>query len=432
MKVLVQRIYDNPKYAKTLEWGKLITITGGAQVVVQALGFVCGIMSVRLLSTQEYALFTLANTMLGTMTILADSGITNGVMAESGKVWQDKEKLGSILATGLDMRKKFGLLSLAVSLPVLAYLLFMHGASWLTLVLILTAIVLTFYAALSDSILEVVPRLHQDIKPLQRNQIEVGVGRLLLTGSFLFAFPYTFVALLANGIPRIYGNYKLKGLSIRFAAEHKIPDPEVRKAVVRGVKRTLPIVMYHCISGQISIWLISFFGTTTSISQIGALGRLSMAFSLFTVLFSTLVVPRFSRMAASKAGLLRHFLLAQASALLISFILMIGIWLFSNQILWLLGKNYQGLNHELLLVGTFNCLGLVGGICSQLMLSRGWFLKPYFVIGLNFISTIISIAFFNISSLVGILNFNIAVSTIAYFIEFTYGIISINRVERTD
>jgi O-antigen/teichoic acid export membrane protein len=431
MKVLVQRITGNPKYAKTLEWGKLITITGGTQIIVQTLGFVCGILSVRLLSTQEYALFTLANTMLGTMTILADSGITNGVMAESGKVWQDKERLGSVLATGLDMRRKFGLLSLAVSLPVLAYLLFMHGANWLTLILILAAIVLTFSAALSDSILEVVPRLHQDIKPLQKNQIEVGIGRLLLTGSFLFASPYTFVALLANGIPRIYGNYRLRDLSTRFAAEHKPPDPEVRKAVVKGVKRTLPIVIYHCISGQISIWLISFFGTTASISQIGALGRLSMVFSLFTVLFSTLVVPRFSRMVASKTALLKHFLLSQVSALLISSILMMIIWLFSNQILWLLGKKYYGLNHELLLIAAFNCLGLVGSVCSQLMLSRGWFLKPYFVIGLNFVSTVISIAFFNISSLVGILNFTIAVSAIGYFIEFTYGIISINRVERT-
>ncbi|SFQ83580.1 lipopolysaccharide biosynthesis protein [Hymenobacter arizonensis] len=427
MKVLFQRIINNANYARALEWSKLISITGGAQIVIQVIGFACGILSVRLLSTQEYALFTLANTMLGTMVILADSGITNGVMAESGKVWQDKDKLGQVLATGLDMRKKFGILSLAVSLPILAYLLFKHGASWLTLVLIIAAIVITFFAALSDSVLEIIPRLHQDIKPLQKNQVEVGVGRLALTGLFLFAFPYTFVALIANGIPRIYGNYKLRGLSQRFANKNSAPDPAVRKAVGRGVKRTLPIVIYHSISGQLSIWLISFFGTTASIAQIGGLGRLSIAFSLFAALFSTLVVPRFSRMAANRKSLMKRFLLAQAGAVIIGFFFIISIGLLSNQILGILGKNYYGLNHELLLVGVINCVGLVAGVCSQLMLSRGWFMRPYFLIALNFGSTVLSITFFNISTLIGMLHFTVALTIIAYLFEFIYGVISINK-----
>lgn len=430
MKVIFQRVTNNTNYAKALEWSKLISITSGAQIVIQALGFVCGVLSVRLLSIQEYALFTLANTMLGTMTMLADSGITSGVMAESGKVWQDKEKLGQVLATGLDMRKKFGIMSLAVSLPVLAYLLFKHGASWVTLVLIAAAIVMTFSAVLSDSILEIVPKLHQEVKLLQKNQVEVGVGRLVLTGLLLFAFPYTFVALIANGIPRIYGNFKLRGLSKRFTNEDSTPDPAVRKAVGRGVKRTLPIVIYHCISGQISIWLISFFGTTASIAQIGALGRLSIAFNLFTTLFSTLVVPRFSRMTANRNSLMKRFLLAQAGAIIIGFIFIVPIWLFSNQILAILGKSYYGLNYELLLVGAINCVGLVAGVCSQLMLSRGWFMKPYFLIALNFIFTVLSITFFNISTLIGMLYFTISLTIMAYILEFIYGVMSISKEPR--
>src|SRR4051812_39271310 len=93
------------KYPQMVEWGKLISITGSAQVLIQAIGFVSGIMIIRLLSTSEYALYTLANTMLGTMTLLTDGGINTGVMAQGGRVWQDKVKLGIVMNTGMDLRR---------------------------------------------------------------------------------------------------------------------------------------------------------------------------------------------------------------------------------------------------------------------------------------------------------------------------------------
>ncbi|RYE13089.1 MAG: hypothetical protein EOP51_30380 [Sphingobacteriales bacterium] len=111
---------DNPSYLRILEWGKMFTITGSAQSIVQGLGLVCGIIIIRMLPTQEYAFYTLTNTMLGTMTILADGGIASGVMAQGGKVWQDKTKLGKVLATGMSLRFKFALAGcLLLSKPLL-------------------------------------------------------------------------------------------------------------------------------------------------------------------------------------------------------------------------------------------------------------------------------------------------------------------------
>jgi O-antigen/teichoic acid export membrane protein len=427
MRVLVQRISSSPNYAKALEWGKLVTITGGTQVIVQLTGFISGILIIRLLSTQEYALYTLANTMLGTMVVLADSGIANGVMAESGKVWKDREKLGIVLITGLNLRKKFGIVSLAVTLPILAYLLQAHGANWITVILILLAIIPAFFATLSDSLLEIIPRLYQEIKPLQKNEAEVSLSRLIISSLFLFIFPYTFIALIANGIPRIYGNYKLRKISARFVNSKGETDDIVQKAIVRSVKQALPIAVYYCLSGQISIWLISFLGTTSSISQIGALGRLAVVFNLFSSLFTTLVVPRFSRMATARNILLKPFLLIQVSTMLIGATVLLLTWLFSNQILITLGSKYQGLNYELLLMTIANCIGLLAGVCSQLVLSRGWFLNPYFLIVLNLFTTIASLMFFNTSSLIGVFYFNIFVACINYFLVLIYGLIKIHR-----
>ena len=186
MKVVNKQFYSARNYSKALEWGKLLSITGAAQILIQITGFISGILIIRLLPTQEYALYTLANTMLGTMTILADGGITSGVMAQGGKVWQDRYKLGSVLVTGMELRKKFAIGSLFIVTPVLVLLLRYHQASWITSILILLALIPAFITALSGTILQVPLKLHQDIIALQSNYVRVNISRLLLLSCTIF------------------------------------------------------------------------------------------------------------------------------------------------------------------------------------------------------------------------------------------------------
>ncbi len=431
MPAFARLVLRDHAFSRILEWARLALITTAGQAVVQGSGFISGIIIIRLLSTGEYALYTLANTFLGTMTMLADSGISSGVLAEGGKVWQNKRQLGVVLATGLHLRQRFGLLTLVFMIPVMVYFLSVHGAGTWTTVLIVTAVIPAFFAALSDSILEMPPRLHQDIRPLQRNQAEVSAGRLLLSALFLSAFPFTFLAVLASSLPRIYGNYRLRRIAAPFAAAGARPDPQVKKEVVKGVSRTLPIVIYHCISGQIAIWLVSILGTTANISELGALGRIAIIFNMVTVLFSTLVIPRFSRMEGRRRALLRSYIVTQCAMLLVSLALMSGVWLFTDQILWILGGNYTGLSTELLLMGLLSCAGLLSGVCSQLVISRGWFIRPHYLIGINFTSTVLSLTLFHIRTLNDILCFNIIVTAISYFLVLGYGLLSISRTPET-
>lgn len=414
MKKKIAQLKEHPSYDKVLHWGKLISITGSAQLIVQALGFVCGILIIRLLPVQEYALYTLANTMLGTMTVLSDGGISTGVMAQGGKVWQDKEKLGVVLATGLDLRKKFAIASLLVSVPILFYLLVHNNASWLTAVLITAALIPAFYAALSDSLLEIVPKLHQSILPLQKNQVAVGTGRLVLTALTMFAFPWAFIAVLAAGLPRILGNLQLRKISYGFADNSQQSDKEVRVEILALVKRIMPTSIYYCVSGQITIWLISIFGNTTSVAQLGALGRLSVLLSLLSVIVATLVVPRYAKLPSSKHLLLVRFI--QIIGLLIIFlsIIIVLVYLFPTPILWILGDAYKELPFELLLSVTGSCIALLSGISYSLYSSRGWAMPPFILITFNLLTVIGLASIIDLSSLKGVLFLNIGISFIAF------------------
>jgi O-antigen/teichoic acid export membrane protein len=415
-----------PNSGKVKYWLKLITVTGTAQVIVQAVGFLSGILVIRLLSVDEYALYTLANTMLGTMTVLSDGGISTGVMAQGGKVWQDRQKLGAVLATGMELRRKFAIFSLLVSVPILGYLLLHHGATWITTVLITASLIPAFYASLSDGLLQIPVKLHQAIVPLQRNQVEVSAGRLLLTGITLFAFPWAFVAIIASGIPRIWGNIKLRKIAYGIADKEQKTDDEERREILKIVRKILPGSIYYALSGQITVWLISIFGNTTSIAQLGALGKLSVIFTFLSIIIQILIVPRFSRIQGKKILIVHRFIQMQVFLFVIGMIIVCIFVLFNNQFLYILGANYDGLVKELFFIIVAGAVSFISGLTNGLLSSRGIIVPPVIFISLSISIQIIALFIFPLDSIIGITTYQICTVSVIYFIRIIYFICCIN------
>jgi O-antigen/teichoic acid export membrane protein len=425
------QLSNNPKYTKTLEWVKLVTMTGFAQVFVQLISLVSGILVIRMLQPEEYALYTLANTMLGTMTVLADGGISTGVMSQGGQVWKDRDKLGTVLATGMDLRRKFAVGSLLVSIPVLIYLMRHHQASWLMSVLIVLSLIPSFFMALSGTLLQIAPKLRQDIAPLQKNQVYMNIGRLLLLALTIFIFPFAFVAVLAAGLPQIWGNINLRKISAGYADWHKTPDPQIRQDIMKMVRRLLPMGIYTCLSGQITIWLISLFGTTKGVAELGALDRLSMVLSFITMVFGTVILPRFSRLPNTKGLLMRRFVQIQSGLLALSACIIFTAWLFSAQILKVLGPNYSNLTNEVVLKIIISCLGIIATSTFSLFTSRSWAINPFVSIPVSIASIALGVAFIDISSLRGVLFLNIMIQLVQVTMNVTYSFIKISRTKNS-
>ncbi|UOR04478.1 polysaccharide biosynthesis protein [Hymenobacter aerilatus] len=421
MKVLTQRIQTSSKAAKLLEWGKLVTVMGSAQIALQALGFVGGILVIRLLPTQEYALYTLANTMLGTMVLLADGGISTGVMAQGGQVWQDRERLGVVLATGMDLRRKFAIISLLVATPALIYLLRHQNASWLLTILLTLSLIPAFFTALSGTLWEIAPKLHQRIGLLQSIQVGASIGRLILLGASLFLFPWSYIAVLAAGIPQIWANFRLRKLAHTLAAPNQPIDPVIRQDILNKVKRLLPDAIYYCFSAQFAVWVMSIFGSTTAVASLGALGRLAVALSLFTAMFSALVLPRFARLPYDSALLMRQFSRIITGMLLLCAAIVGGVWLFSTPILWVLGRQYANLESEIVLMMIGKCIGLVAYSAFSLCTSKGWVINPIVSISLSMASIVCGAFFVDVTSLRGIFILDIFVAAVQLIMHLVYG-----------
>lgn len=409
--------------SRVREWTRLIAVTGTAQVAVQAIGFACGILVIRLLPTDEYALYTLANTMLGTMALLADGGIAAGVMSQGGKVWDDRAKLGSVLVTGMALRKKFAVFSLLVATPILFYLLHHHGASWLTATLIVLSLIPAFFSALSGTLLEIVPKLRQDIGPLQRIQVASNAIRLALSGLFVFAFPFAGVAILASGAAQVVANYRLRKLSNDYADRTREEDPAVHAGILKVVRRQMPESIYYCLSGQITVWLISIFGNTESIAQIGALGRLAQVFAIPQVMFATLAIPRFSRLPAVRPLLLTRYAQVLAAVAVFGACVSFVAWKSPHLYLFVLGDQYRDLSQAALLTVVAGSCGLLTAVAYHLNLSRGAIVPPAVTIAYSIANQIAAIAAFDMSSITGVLMVGVWVAASQLLLHTGYAIL---------
>ncbi|WP_243409659.1 MATE family efflux transporter [Pontibacter virosus] len=371
----------------------------------------------------------MANTMLGTMIVLADGGIANSVMAQGGKVWRDRDKLGTVLATGYDLRKKFAIGSLLIAVPVLLYLLRHHQASWLMSCLVVLSLIPAFFTALSGNLLAVGPVLHQAILPLKKNEIIASAARLVLLVVTLFIFPWAFVAVLIAGIPQVWVNIRIRKMTNQFADWSKQPDKEVRDNILAFVKRIIPGSIYYSVSGQLTVWLVSIFGSTIALAQIGALGRLSMILGFVSALFGTLIVPRFARLEACKKMLLSRFLQLHGGLLIFFMTILLATSAFPEELLFILGSSYAGLSKELVLSVAVSCSSLAAGFLFSIAASRNWAINPLVSIPLTLVAIVSSLLLIDISTLAGVLKFNLFVSASEVVMYFTYCVLKINKIQ---
>lgn len=387
-------------------WIKTLSKFVSVQLIVQALGAASGIFLVRTLDQTHYAYYTIALTMQTTMSLLADMGISVGLSAIGGKVWQDKYRFGQLINTAMQLRYSLAGISVIVVTPILIWMLIKNGASISYGILILIVVLVGLNFQLTTDILGVVPRLHSQIRRVQNLDLFSAVIRLVLLGVAYLTFLDAAVAIgivsIGLGVQRfILGRWVTD--SIETKALINIED---RKFISAKVKALAPNAIFFCIQGQLSIWLISLFGTTENIAEIGALGRLGIIFTIINPIMSTIVSPSFAR-CQSKGILRRRYF--QIISLFVLFLAAIGILavLFHQNILGLLGNQYADLKTEFFLLLISASLNSIIQIIAYLNATKAWVEYAWIEIIIRICLQIILLLVIDISTVKGILLFGI-------------------------
>ncbi|MTJ53688.1 polysaccharide biosynthesis protein [Anabaena sp. UHCC 0253] len=395
---------------KAIYWVKLLSKFVSVQLIVQALGFASGILIIRTLSKEEYAYFTIANSMQSSMNVLAASGISSALLSIGGKVFQDSYKFTQLINAGMRLKKYLGMISVLIVTPILFWLLTSSGASLIYALLIIIVILIELYFYLIQGILGVVPLLKSQIKQIQILDLMFSGSRLLFIVinhlTLINALTYAFCSTVASSLKTFY-LYQWNKDSL----EKNIPiNQEYNQQIVGSIRSMIAYYSFFCIQGQITIWLISIFGTTNSIAEIGALGRLSIIFTVITSVVSNIVVPSFAKCESLKLLKLRYFKV-MLIYLFLSILLLVVSVIFPKELLWILGNKYNHLQRELYLVILTSMVSAISSVAWSLNTSRGWIKDSWLIIPSTILIQILLLVIIDVSNIKGVIMFGL-VSTL--------------------
>jgi O-antigen/teichoic acid export membrane protein len=377
------------------------------QSVVQVIGFLAGILLVRHLDQREYAYFTITNSMQGTINLLADIGISIGLVSIGGRVWHDRQRFGELINTALKMRRKLGAVAILVIAPVLYFMLIKNGAPLrytAILIIILLAGLLVQFAV---GVLSVVPRLRSDVGKIQIIDLTGATVRLLLLILLMFVFLNTAVAIAVSSFAILIQYLMLRRYVAAVIDLHAPENSEDRRAMVGFIRSQAANAIFFCFQGQITVFLISFFARhPSSVAEVGALGRLAMIFVVINNLLTNIFVPAFAR--CQDARKLRWQYAAIISAVGgFSLLVTCAAAFFPGEFLFILGNKYAHLQHELLLMVGASVLSALTGTIWALNASKAWIRGSWLYIPLTLTTQIALIPVTDFSSVSGVLLFNL-------------------------
>lgn len=400
-------------------WLPILVKFASIQAVVQVLGFAAGILIVRTLPKRDYALYTIGNTMLATILLLADSGISSALIAIGGRVWQDNRRLGSLLNTALQLRRHLAALTMLIVVPVLIWLLRQNGAKALTTAVLVLAVLVGSGLELITRIYAVALRLRSEIRQIQNQALLAALVKLAVIGIAVFVFLNATIAIFA-----VVAGYTVQFWMLRRWASQEIDtdapgDPAMRSEIIAVIRKLGPHTIYYCLQGQISIWLISIFGNAESVANVGALARLAMVFSVLVSVTVEVVFPAFARIRSASQLRLRYFQIV-LGYFAFSLPLVGVVAVFPRQVLSVLGSQYSNLQSDGLLMTASAVVGTMAGLLWGINCARAWVVPPQVLIPCTIILQAVLVSVLNLSMVRGVLLFSMysAVPSIVLSVSF--------------
>jgi hypothetical protein len=396
-----------PLIRRALQRAKVVGNFASIQVVVQLIGFASGILLVRRLDQREYAYFTIANTMQGTINVLADIGISVGLVSIGGRVWQDRHRFGQLITTAQRLRGKLGALAMVGVTPVLYLMLVRNGASVTYSLAIIALILGGLLVQLSIGVLGVIPRLRSDVRVIQNIDLFGSIARLVVLVALVFVFLNAGVAVAVGSAALLLQYWMLRRYADRVVDLHAPENAEDRAAMVGFIKHLAANAAFYCFQGQITVFLISFFGTkTSSVAEIGALGRLAMIFAVLSHLLTNIFAPAFARCQDPRKLRLQYVAITGGVAAF-SAVVVGAAAFFPNEFLFVLGNKYSHLHRELLLIVASAVINALTGTFWALNASKAWIAGSWIYIPLTLATQIALIPSTDFSSVTSVLMFNL-------------------------
>ena len=381
------------------------------QVLVQALGFLAGLVMVRAMTQAQYGAFTFSTLLVGVGNVLTELGLVTAVLAIGGRLLPDRRRVAGLVALARRLQLLISVPVLGLAMPLFWWLLCRHQVSTGQALLLTLLSAATIGLNVRNNLTVAVLRLEGDLGAQQRLDTAAQLGRLLLIFGWAALARDSFdasagvlvnllaVAALALPLQRWLRRWPEGQPAGR--ADTRAEAGEDRRGLLDFVRRQAPNSAYYVLSSQLAVWILGITGTVEKVADVGALGRLGAAFALVTAVINAVLQPYFAR-SRPVAELRRAFLALNLGFLVLLVGLLAAARLVPDPLLWILGGQYAGLQRELgwMLAGA-TLSNWAGGL-YLLGSARTWVQPAWLVVGSGLGSTLLGLWCFDLATVRGV------------------------------
>lgn len=388
---------------------------GFFQALSQVANALAGLLIIRSLDKVDYASYVLFYAVLSSISVVSGFGIHMGMSVIGGRVWQSRKELGILVRTLENLR--MGLFKWLI-LPFAAYTFWLFHENNLglafagfSLAVLLIIVWLQIHANLKFDVAKLLNRT--DI--VNRYELVPALVRLVAIAGILFLLPgHLFLVLLVTLLSYLIQFWMVNGQVLRLYDPSEVESREYRKETISFMKPDLPSTLYYVFQGQIAVVLLSVFLDTTAISDVTALGRITMLLGIANATVAMVLIPVFAK--EQDLGRLRtKFFQSSAVYLAILSLVCVAAYFFPEVLLWVLGEKYAHLKAELFIMVLGSCFIQYVGFMYGLIAAKGWVKYQWLYVPLTILNQAVLILVLDLHTEIGIIWFT-ALGNIGFFL----------------
>lgn len=341
------------------------------QGATQLLALATSLFLLRILNVEHYAQYSLAVGLQVTASSLANLGLNQCIIPLVGARIDDRALIGRLVRGALSLR------SWLVAVVTPFALVFFHLAAdkqaWPIPTQLLLAVSIVLAIVWSGQI-----ACYSAPLIIQRRFRDYYLAQIIPAALRLGMYVIAAVAnALSAATAALIGSltYLLNAVLVKRTARALIDlpgkaDPATNREMVKTVLPMTPATVFSAFQPQIALFVITVFGGTQQIAEVGALGRLAQLFLVWNVFSDLVIGPYIARIPQSR--LLSEYLRLAA----VAFAAMVGIVLlaafFPGMFLVLLGDSYSGLREPVFWTILGSSMSSFAGVLWVMSRARKW------------------------------------------------------------
>lgn len=412
---------------------RIILVYLAGQGLVQLTNLLTGFLLLRWLTVDNYAQFIVAFTFQLTLGFLTDLGFSGTIVALVGPRGNDPTVIGSYIRSGRRIRNIMLLCLTPIAAVFYIQIVRQHHWATSTSVILFASIVASIYFSGTISYYGAPLLIHGRLSHYYRNQLAGALFRILTCGAlYLVGSLSAWTTSWANALGYLVIGWFNARESRRFVKLPAHPDSKITRQMMQYVLPNLPSFVFFALQGQISLFLISLFGKTRNIAEVGALGRLGQLFLILAGFNAAVIEPFMARLPDKRV--LRSYLIISLIACAICIPICCLGFFDPKVLLLILGPRYASLQRETGWLVLSSCVGYLVGVLWIMTAARRWiyWTTTWTSIGLILSAQILFLCLFRIDSTLNAILFGLATNAaylLSVIINSVYGFIRGPRVQ---